>query len=153
MTVVLLWGAYIASRARMDPEIVRAWGKDHTGDCLHEFLDEEYHDFIRGQIDQCREQRAPVFSHSRFQWDRGRAVDTRRLLLPYRRDAATEEMVAVAEAVERLERRDPRKGEIVNLRYFAGLTAEETASAMGISLGTVEREWRFIKAWLKDALG
>lgn len=68
-------------------------------------------------------------------------------------DEATGEMTAVAEAVERLERRDPRKGAIVNLRYFAGLTAEETASALGISLGTVEREWRFIKAWLKDALG
>ncbi len=68
-------------------------------------------------------------------------------------DETTEEMIAVAEAVEALERRDPRKGQIVNLRYFAGLTAEETAAALGVSLGTVEREWRFIKAWLKDALG
>jgi RNA polymerase sigma factor (TIGR02999 family) len=63
-----------------------------------------------------------------------------------------EEILAVDEAVERLEREDPRKGQIVNLRYFAGLTAEETAAVLGVSLGTVEREWRFIKAWLLERL-
>ncbi|MHC4989637.1 MAG: ECF-type sigma factor, partial [Planctomycetota bacterium] len=55
-------------------------------------------------------------------------------------------------AVGRLEAQDPRKGRIVNLRYFAGLTAEETARVLGVSLGTVEREWRFIKAWLQVEL-
>ena len=63
-----------------------------------------------------------------------------------------DDVVAVDEAVRRLEERDPRKGRIVNLRYFAGLTAEETAQALGVSLGTVEREWRFIKAWLQEEL-
>lgn len=67
-------------------EIARAWGTDHTGHCLHEFMEGDYHDFIRGQIDQCVEQRVPIFSHSCFQWDRGRALDTRRLLLPYARN-------------------------------------------------------------------
>ena len=52
----------------------------------------------------------------------------------------------------RLEAEDPRKGLIVNLRYFAGFTAKETAEAMGLSLGTIEREWRFIKVWLREAL-
>lgn len=59
---------------------------------------------------------------------------------------------AVDDAVRKLEAEDPRKGSIVNLRYFAGLTAEETAQALGVSLGTVEREWRFIKAWLREEL-
>lgn len=59
-----------------------------------------------------------------------------------------DDMVALDEAIKRLEADDPRKGQIVNLRFFAGLTAEQTAQALGISLGTVEREWRFIKAWL-----
>ena len=54
--------------------------------------------------------------------------------------------------MRRLEEQDPRKGSIVNLRYFAGLTAEETARALDVSLGTVEREWRFIKAWLQTEL-
>ena len=59
-------------------------------------------------------------------------------------------MLAVDEAVQRLEAADPRKGQIVNLRYFAGMTAQQTADALGVSLGTVEREWRFIKVWLKE---
>ncbi len=63
-----------------------------------------------------------------------------------------EKVLAVDEAVKRLEAEDPRKGKIVNLRYFAGLTTAETAEAMGISVGTIEREWRFIKSWLRTEL-
>ena len=62
------------------------------------------------------------------------------------------DVLAVDTAVRRLEGEDPRKGKIVNLRFFAGLTVEETASSLGLSVGTVEREWRFIKAWLKTEL-
>jgi len=54
--------------------------------------------------------------------------------------------------VQRLERSDPRKGRIVELRYFAGLTNEEAAGVLGVSVGTIEREWRFIKSWLRTAL-
>lgn len=64
-----------------------------------------------------------------------------------------EDVLALHEAIERLERYDPRKAQIVNLRYFAGLTAEETAAAMGLSLGTIEREWRYIRARLRRDLG
>lgn len=63
------------------------------------------------------------------------------------------DILAVDEAVRRLEAEDPRKGKIVNLRYFAGLTVAETANALEISVGTVEREWRFIKSWLRVELG
>jgi RNA polymerase sigma factor (TIGR02999 family) len=63
-----------------------------------------------------------------------------------------DDVLAVEEAVRRLEAQDPRKGRIINLRYFAGLTSEETAAALGLSVGTIEREWRFIKVWLQDAL-
>ena len=66
--------------------------------------------------------------------------------------APGDDLLAVDEAVRRLEEKDPRKGRIVNLRYFAGLTAEETARALDVSVGTVEREWRFIKAWLQVEL-
>ena len=58
------------------------------------------------------------------------------------------DLAPLNEALQRLEADDPRKGQIVNLRYFAGLTAEETAAALGVSLTTIEREWRFIKTWL-----
>jgi RNA polymerase sigma factor (TIGR02999 family) len=61
----------------------------------------------------------------------------------------SDEILAVDEALSRLEAADPRKGTIVNLRYFAGLTAEQTARVVGVSVGTIEREWRFIKSWLQ----
>ncbi len=64
----------------------------------------------------------------------------------------TDDVLAVNDAVCKLEAQDSRKGTIVNLRYFAGFSAEETARALGVSLGTIEREWRFIKAWLREEL-
>lgn len=68
-------------------------------------------------------------------------------------EAPTDDVLAVHEALERLEAEDPRKRRIINLRYFAGLSNEETAAAMGVSVGTIEREWRYIRAWLKRELG
>jgi RNA polymerase sigma factor (TIGR02999 family) len=64
----------------------------------------------------------------------------------------SDDVLAVDEAVQRLERLDPRKAQIVNLRYFARMTTAETAAALGISVGTVGREWRFIRAWLECEL-
>ncbi len=67
-------------------------------------------------------------------------------------EAPSEDILAVDHAVKRLEREDPRKGQIVNLRYFARMTTSETAAALGISIATVGREWRYIKAWLAKEL-
>ena len=58
----------------------------------------------------------------------------------------------VDELVQQLEREDPQKGAIVNLRYFVGLTVEETADALDISVARVEREWRYIRTWLRTRL-
>ena len=63
-----------------------------------------------------------------------------------------QDMLALNEALERLEAEDRRKGEVVNLRYFAGLTIPETAEVLGISTRTVEREWRFVRSWLYNEL-
>lgn len=63
-----------------------------------------------------------------------------------------QDILALHEALERLEADDPRKGEIVNLRFFAGLTVEETAGILGVSRRTVEREWRYVRAWLYEQL-
>lgn len=57
------------------------------------------------------------------------------------------------EALRRLEAIDPRQGEIVEQRYFGGLSLEETAEAIGVSLATVKRELRFAHAWLASELG
>jgi RNA polymerase sigma factor (TIGR02999 family) len=64
-----------------------------------------------------------------------------------------EEVLAVQEAVRELESKDPVKGQIVNLRYYAGMTVKETAQVLGLSERTVHRHGRFIEAWLKGRLG
>ena len=63
-------------------------------------------------------------------------------------DAPTTDILALDMALERLRADDPRKADIVMLRYFAGLNREETAAALGISIPTVDREWRYIVARL-----
>ena len=58
------------------------------------------------------------------------------------------QVLAIHEALSELETRDPRQAEIVMLRFFAGLTVDETASALGLSPRTVELDWRVARAWL-----
>ena len=62
------------------------------------------------------------------------------------------DVLALNEALAELEKEDPLKAQIVNLRYFAGMTVHETAQVLGISERTLQRHWRFIKAWLKNRL-
>ena len=64
----------------------------------------------------------------------------------------SEDILALDEALDRLEEEDPGKAKIVMLRYFAGLTREEAAAAMGISLRTCDRQWRYILARLQQFL-
>ncbi|MBX3464953.1 MAG: sigma-70 family RNA polymerase sigma factor [Planctomycetes bacterium] len=63
------------------------------------------------------------------------------------RDAV--ELLALGEALERLEQRDPRQGQIVELRFFGGLTTAEIARVLGVSTRTVEGEWSLARAWLR----
>jgi RNA polymerase sigma factor (TIGR02999 family) len=58
------------------------------------------------------------------------------------------DLMALDDALTRLAAMDPRQGQVVELRYFGGLNVEETAVVLGISAGTVKREWRSAKAWL-----
>lgn len=62
------------------------------------------------------------------------------------------DVLAVDAALHRLEQQDERKAKIVELRWFAGLTVPETAEVLGVSVGTVERDWRFVRAWLRSEL-
>jgi RNA polymerase sigma factor (TIGR02999 family) len=58
------------------------------------------------------------------------------------------DLLALDEALAELDALDPRQREVVELRFFAGLSHEETAEALGVSLSTVERQWRLARAWL-----
>ena len=67
-------------------------------------------------------------------------------------DSHVADVLAIDEALERLAAHDPEQVQIVELRYFAGLTVEETARVVGRSSRTVKREWRLAKAWLYQEL-
>ncbi|MEP7066044.1 MAG: sigma-70 family RNA polymerase sigma factor [Gemmatimonadota bacterium] len=72
-----------------------------------------------------------------------------------RTDSDTErgvDVLALDEALSRLNELDPRKSQLVELRYFGGLGIEETAMVLGISPATVKREWTTARAWLKREL-
>ncbi len=64
-------------------QMVEAWGYDFTGQTIDFVMKGEYRDYIAGLQHECVETRLPVYSHSRFQWDLGRAVDTTRLMVPF----------------------------------------------------------------------
>jgi RNA polymerase sigma factor (TIGR02999 family) len=59
-----------------------------------------------------------------------------------------DDLVAIDAALERLAVLDPQKAELVTLRYFAGLTIEQAAAALGISCATAKRHWAYSRAWL-----
>jgi len=67
-------------------------------------------------------------------------------------EAPVSAVLAVNEALERLAIPDPEQARLVELRYFGGLTIEETAAALGISSATVKREWAIARAWLRREL-
>jgi len=66
----------------------------------------------------------------------------------YVSDERSAEVVAVHEALEQLSKFDSRKGQIVELRFFGGLSIDETAEVLAVSPGTVMRDWTLAKAWL-----
>ena len=60
------------------------------------------------------------------------------------------ELLALDEALEELSQKQPPKAQLVKLRYFAGLSMEETAEALGISVRTAGRDWAYARAWLYE---
>ena len=64
------------------------------------------------------------------------------------REDRLDDVLALDEALEKLEAVDPRQRQLVEMRFFAGLSIEEIARCMGVSEPTVKREWRSARAWL-----
>lgn len=73
--------------------------------------------------------------------------------LPIGIECQTTELLALDEALDRLEALDPRQARIVEMRFIAGLSEEEIAQALGVSVRTVKRDWRVARAWLYGELG
>jgi RNA polymerase sigma factor (TIGR02999 family) len=102
-----------------------------------------------------RMMRQLLVDHARTRRRTKRGQGARHLPLEEARDCAApdgEDRQALGEALYSLERFDPRLGRIVELRYFVGLTTEETAAACGVSTATVKRDWQSARVWLRRAL-
>jgi RNA polymerase sigma factor (TIGR02999 family) len=65
---------------------------------------------------------------------------------------SSEDLIALDDALNALEEMDPRKARVVELRFFAGLSVEQTAEALKISAPSVKRDWKLAKAWLSREL-
>jgi RNA polymerase sigma factor (TIGR02999 family) len=95
-------------------------------------------------IDQARARHA-----ARRGGDRPLRLDTD---APIVRPGPTLDVLALDEALEKLTSIDPQKARVVELRFFAGLSVDETAAALGVSASTVARDWVFARTWLHRAM-
>ncbi len=68
-------------------------------------------------------------------------------------DRTDRDLIALNDALDALKEFDPRKAKVVELRYFGGLSVEETAAVLDVSVGTVARDWRLARWWLRKELG
>jgi RNA polymerase sigma factor (TIGR02999 family) len=73
-------------------------------------------------------------------------------LLEYAAEGKNPIVLTVHHALEKLEDLDPRQARLVELRFFGGHSIEEAADLMGISASTAKREWKFVRAWLKNEI-
>jgi RNA polymerase sigma factor (TIGR02999 family) len=95
-------------------------------------------------IDQARARHA-----ARRGGDRPLRLDTD---APIVRPGPTLDVLALDEALEKLASIDPQKARVVELRFFAGLSVDETAAVLGVSASTVARDWVFARTWLHRAM-
>ena len=92
-----------------------------------------------------------LVDHARGQRAEKRGGEIQKLSLDENIDVSGEraaDLVALDEALKRLAELDPQKSRIVELRFFGGLSVEETAEVLGVSAPTIKRQWRMAKAWL-----
>ena len=92
-----------------------------------------------------------LVDHARSQQAEKRGGEFQKLSLDENIDVSGEraaDLVALDDALARLAELDPQKSRIVELRFFGGLSVEETAEVLGVSAPTVKRQWRMAKAWL-----
>lgn len=96
-----------------------------------------------------------LIDHARARQTHKRGADFVRVDLPDPVSLAHSEpdrLLAVDQAIQRLGEIDPRAERVVELRYYAGLSVEEAADALGVSPKTVKRDWQFARVWLEQQL-
>jgi RNA polymerase sigma factor (TIGR02999 family) len=95
-------------------------------------------------VENARRKRGPKHGGGRARQD----LDGLELAAP----PLNEDLLALDEALSRLTEKDPVKAELVKLRHFAGLTIEEAAKALGVSMTTANRYWAYARAWLHQQI-
>lgn len=111
-------------------------------------------DYARARLANKRGGGAGVLSLDEMaQSSEDEAPDTTPTALQHLDSHTQEEVSAIDQALLRLEQIDPRQSQIVEMRYFGGLTVEQVAEALDISEATVKREWTLARAWLRRELG
>ena len=96
-----------------------------------------------------------LLNHARDRAAAKRGGDARRVSVSLAADVLAQpelDIISLHDALDALARIDPRKGEVVELKFFGGLTTPEIADVLRLSPATVERDWSFARAWLCDAL-
>jgi RNA polymerase sigma factor (TIGR02999 family) len=76
-------------------------------------------------------------------------IDLKEVMLGTERSASVEDVLGLDEAISKLLEIDPVKGELVKLRFFAGLTNEQAARVLGVSTNTADRYWAYARAWIR----
>ncbi len=101
-----------------------------------------------------RAMRQILVDHARAKQRLKRGGDAKRMPLEdsLRIDDAPIDLLELDDALDALAREDERLARVVELRFFAGLSVEETADVMGLGTATVKRDWRVARMWLLDAL-
>jgi RNA polymerase sigma factor (TIGR02999 family) len=97
-----------------------------------------------------------LVDHARVRQAQKRGGADQRVPLEFAASVSTErsvDLLAMDEALDALAAVDARKAQVVEMRFFGGLSIEETAGALGVSAETVKRDWRVAKAWLLRELG
>jgi RNA polymerase sigma factor (TIGR02999 family) len=97
-----------------------------------------------------------LIDHARQKTSQKRGGDWHRVDLPdglIADQRKAESLLALEEALSRLEAEAPEKAQVVKLRFFGGLTIEEVAGALDISTTTADRHWAYARAWLKNEMG
>ena len=112
-------------------------------------------DYARARLANKRGRGADVLSLDEMAQpsDADEAPNTTPTALQHLDSHTQEEVSAIDQALLRLEQIDARQSQIVEMRYFGGLTVEQVAEAMDISEATVKREWTLARAWLRRELG
>jgi|SRR5687767_13264508 RNA polymerase sigma factor (TIGR02999 family) len=101
-------------------------------------------------VDAARARRSMKRAGRLQRLDHSSAVDFDRL--PAHRTDSADELCALDDALSALAQKDPRRAQVIELRFFAGLSVDETADTLSVSPQTVMRDWKVARAWLRVEL-